>query len=90
MTEFRPRPSKGRGYWGLCVLYLQDRRLFEASGYTILPEAEVNQSPHGEVIGTIDSEKSKSSHKGLEVALVNGQIVLDRSSLVLSVLSVFP
>ena len=74
----------------MCVLYLQDRRLFEASGYTILPEAEVNQSPHGEVIGTIDSEKSKSSHKGLEVTLVNGQIVLDRSSLVLSVLSVFP
>lgn len=74
----------------MCVFYLQDRRLFEASGYTILPEAEVNQSPHGEVIGTIDSEKSKSSHKGLEVALVNGQIVLDRSSLVLPVLSVFP
>ena len=74
----------------MCALYLQDRRLFEASGYTILPEAEVNQSPHGEVIGTIDSEKSKSSHKGLEVAFVNGQIVLDRSSLVLSVLSVFP
>lgn len=74
----------------MCALYLQDRRLFEASGYTILPEAEVNQSPHGEVIGTIDSEKSKSSHKGLEVAFVNGQIVLDRSSLVLPVLSVFP
>ena len=74
----------------MCVLYLQDRRLFEARGYTILPEAEVNQSPHGEVIGTIDSEKSKSSHKGLEVALVNGQIVLDRSSLVLPVLFVFP
>lgn len=74
----------------MCVLYLQDRRLFEASGYTILPEAEVNQSPHGEVIGTIDSEKSKSTHKGLEVAFVNGQIVLDRSSLVLPVFSVFP
>ena len=38
-----------------------------------------------EVIGTLESEKhTKPNKKGLEVSFVNGQIVLDRSSLVFS------
>lgn len=35
-------------------------------------------------MGTVnDTPNSKATKKGLEVSLVNGQIVLDRSSLVL-------
>ena len=44
----------------------------------------MNTSTHGEVIGTVnDISNSKGNKKGLEVSLVNGQIVLDRSSLVI-------
>ena len=57
--------------------------MYEASGYKHIPELETESSSHGEVIGTInDTPNSKQTKKGLEVSLVNGQIVLDRSSIV--------
>ena len=41
------------------------------------------QSTHGEVVGSVDDmPESKSRKKGLEVSFINGQIVLDRSTLV--------
>ena len=62
----------------------QDRKLYEASGYSVIPNEQTNTSTHGEVIGTVnDISNSKGNKKGLEVSLVNGQIVLDRSSLVI-------
>lgn len=55
----------------------------ESTGIPIEPEEIPSQSVHGEVIGTISSVPDpKSRKKGLEVSFINGQIVLDRSSLV--------
>ena len=70
----------------VCVLssvQVQDIKLYETSGYQYVPDYEPPASSHGEVIGTIsDVPNSRATKKGLEVSLVNGQIVLDRSSIV--------
>ena len=60
----------------------RDRKLYEASGYSVEPEVDPIQSTHGEVVGSVDDmPDSKSRKKGLEVSFINGQIVLDRSTL---------
>ena len=57
--------------------------MYEASGYSVEPEVDPIQSTHGEVVGSVDDmPDSKSRKKGLEVSFINGQIVLDRSTLV--------
>ena len=49
------------------------------------PEVDPSQSAHGEVVGSVDDiPEAKSRKKGLEVSFINGQIVLDRSTLVCS------
>ena len=60
--------------------------MIEASGGDIEPEADQSQSAHGEVIGHVDDmPDAKRKKKGLEVSFINGQIVLDRSTLVVVV-----
>ena len=60
----------------------RDRKLIEASGGDVEPEADQSQSAHGEVIGSVDDmPEAKRKKKGLEVSFINGQIVLDRSTL---------
>jgi hypothetical protein len=60
--------------------------LIEASGGDVEPEADQSQSAHGEVIGSVDDmPEAKRKKKGLEVSFINGQIVLDRSTLVVIV-----
>lgn len=47
------------------------------------PEEDLSQSAHGEVVGVLsDLPDPKTRKKGLEVSFINGQIVLDRSTLV--------
>ena len=56
--------------------------MYETNNPSSAADSSSGATLQGEVVGTIESHRSPKQRKGISVSFSNGQIVLDRSSIV--------